>query len=191
MYLYKETIYMNTEPRFTKTKDGVILGVPYESQLDNKNNPTGSCNVTCCSMVLKYYGVRGNGNGQLEDQLYQWMIDNRLSRHSPQDLQKLLIARGVKDDYRSTYSIDQLKASLDKGHPIILHGYFTRFGHIIVLKGYNSKGFIVLDPYGEYFSTGYNTSVSGKDLTYSYRLITSVACDPGVSNSIWAHVVSK
>jgi uncharacterized protein YvpB len=169
----------------------VNLNLPYFSQLDNQLNSTGSCNVTSCAMVLSYFGIKGNGKGQLEDQLYQWLIDNKLSRHNPLDLQKLLISKGLKDEYRQDRTIQDLKSSLDKGRPIILHGYFTRFGHIVVLKGYDSKGFIVHDPYGEWFRSGYRTDLSGRDLNYSYSLIREVGCDPGVEASIWAHSVYK
>lgn len=169
----------------------ININVPYLSQLDNRHNPSGSCNVTSCAMVMAYFGIRGNGQGQLEDQLYQWMIDNRLSRHSPEDLQRLIISRGLKDEYRTNRTVEDIKASLDKGRPIILHGYFTRFGHIIVIKGYNEKGFIVHDPYGEWFRSGYRTDLSGKDLTYSYALIEEVACDYGVKASMWAHSVYR
>ncbi|HLO51488.1 MAG TPA: C39 family peptidase, partial [Kamptonema sp.] len=50
------------------------LNVPYLSQLDNENNPYGSCNVTCVAMCLGFLGhplVDPVTNQQLEDELYQ------------------------------------------------------------------------------------------------------------------------
>ncbi|WP_293282361.1 C39 family peptidase [Microcoleus sp. PH2017_36_ELK_O_B] len=37
-------------------KNFVKLDVPYLSQLDNKRNPTGSCNVTSVAMCLLWGG---------------------------------------------------------------------------------------------------------------------------------------
>jgi hypothetical protein len=54
--------------------------------------------------------------------------------------------------------------------------------------GYDEFGFIVHDPYGEWFSSGYRTDLSGSYLHYSYRLITRVCIPDG---SFWVHFISK
>ncbi len=51
-------------------KGPVKLNVPYLSQLDNINNPHGSCNVTCVAMCLSFFGkaLKNPATGQqLED----------------------------------------------------------------------------------------------------------------------------
>jgi len=54
--------------------------------------------------------------------------------------------------------------------------------------GYDEYGFIVHDPYGEWFSSGYRTDLSGSYLNYSYLLIRRVCIPDG---SFWVHFISK
>ncbi|HEY9751254.1 MAG TPA: C39 family peptidase, partial [Allocoleopsis sp.] len=127
----------------------VNLPVRYKSQRDNENNPSGSCNVTSCAMVLDFFGKRGNGDGQFEDQLYIECQERGLSRHDPYDLQTLMRSHGINDEFREDAKWSDAKAHLAAGSPLICHGYFTKFGHIIVIRGYVPNGWIVNDPWGE------------------------------------------
>lgn len=163
------------------------LKVPYKSQLDNRMNPTGSCNVTSIAMCLAYFGVNASGVGQLEDELYTYMQRRGLSRHSPQDLAKVVRDYGRKDDFTVWGTIERCKKHIDNGFPCVIHGYFTSFGHIIVLVGYDEDGFIVHDPYGEWFSTGYRNDLSGEFLNYSYNLIKRTCIPDG---QFWVHYIS-
>ncbi|MCC3447456.1 MAG: C39 family peptidase [Microcoleus sp. PH2017_39_LGB_O_B] len=170
-------------------KNFVKLDVPYLSQLDNKRNPTGSCNVTSVAMCLLWGGVTPHQQGiQLEDELYGYMEKRRLDRHSPQDLATVVRDYGLNCLYTATATIDAVKAHLSEGNPCITHGYFTEYGHIIVLTGYDEKGFIVHDPYGEWFSDGYRTDLSGEYLHYSYDLIERTCIPDGL---FWIHFISK
>jgi uncharacterized protein YvpB len=168
----------------------VRLNVPFKSQLDNWYNPTGSCNVTSIAMCLEYLGVRRYDlrYRQLEDELYRYMLDSGLSRHSPQDLAKVVRDYGRRDDFTVWGTIDRAKEHIAKGNPVVVHGYFTSFGHIIVLVGYDQNGFIVHDPYGEWFSTGYRTDLSGAFLHYSYNLIRNTCIPDG---QFWTHFISR
>ena len=75
----------------------VKLKVPFKSQLDNRLNPTGSCNVTSIAMCLEFLQTpRRKNTGQFEDELYEYAIAQNYSRHSPADL-----ARVVRDYGRS------------------------------------------------------------------------------------------
>jgi hypothetical protein len=65
---------------------------------------------------------------------------------------------------------------------------FTRSGHIVVARGYDFRGLIVNDPHGEYFRSGYDTSVSGAALRYSYGLIQETCA---YDDQFWVHFVSK
>lgn len=171
-------------------KGPVKLNVPYLSQIDNINNPHGSCNVTCVAMCLSFFGktLKNPATGeQLEDELYRYMIGNGLSRHNPEDLAKVIKAYGYEDDFQYNAKWDDVKKWLDAGKPCISHGWFTRSGHIITIIGYNDKGWIVHDPYGEWFSTGYDTRRSGAGLTYSYKMMKDL-CGPDGDN--WIHFVS-
>jgi predicted chitinase len=168
----------------------VKLKVPYLFQLDNELNPTGSCNVTSVAMCLAYFGrpVRDERGNQLEDDLYDYCERMGLDRHLGEDLARLVEAYGCKDKFTRKANWDDVKRWLAQGNPCIIHGFFTGHGHIIVIAGYNEKGWIVHDPYGEFFAEGYDTSRSGAGLTYSYGLMNRL-CSP--DDELWIHFVSK
>ena len=171
-----------------KRPEKTRLNIPYKSQLDNAENPTGSCNVTAIATCLNFFGIKRKTLAQLEDEIYRRMLDEGLSRHSPEDLAKMVRAYGLKDDFTAGGTFDRCKDHLAAGNPCVIHGYFTSFGHIITLVGYDSKGFIVHDPYGEWHSDGYDTSASGAYLHYSYDLIRRTSAHDG---QFWVHYISK
>jgi len=174
-------LYPKLKPR------SIQLDIPYLSQLDNYENPTGSCNVTSVAMCLKYFRVPKRTNAaQLEDELYRYALNNNLSRHDPRDLVKVVEAYGCKDLFRTNATIEDVKDWLADLNPVITHGFFTTFGHIVVLVGYDDKGFYVHDPYGEWFPTGYRTDLPGAYLHYSYDLIKQVCLPDG---NFWVHFV--
>lgn len=177
-------------PLETRIKD-----FPYLPQTDNRLNPSGACNVTSMAMCLTHFGMKPTQEAQLEDEFYQFMIDRGRSRHDPYDLKWLVEQKGYKDDFRPNATVDEIKKWVAQGKPAVIHGYFTRFGHIIVLVGYNADGFIVHDPYGEYWDSGYDINTDGnktkgKGLTYSYSLIERT-CSPEGPGNIWCHFISK
>jgi uncharacterized protein YvpB len=167
------------------------LNVPYKSQLDNALNPSGACNVTAFAMVMTYLQIKGTtGVGQLEDELYQYMENNGLSRWDPDDLVTMAQNYGVVDDFTRRGSLSDIRRAIAEGRPCIIHGYFTSFGHIIVVRGYDQYGFFVNDPYGEWTSAGYRNDLSGQNLHYSNALIQS-KCSPEGEDYIWLHRLAK
>jgi uncharacterized protein YvpB len=166
-----------------------LLNVRHFSQLDNIYHPEGTCNLTSAAMCLDYHGVRPKKKGmQLEDELFEYVYNNKLSRHSAQDIARVIRAFGCSDKLTWDTTIEEVKESINNGNPCILHGMFTRGGHIIVARGYNEKGLIVNDPYGEFYHLGYDTNTSGAALCYSYGLIQETCAFDG---EFWVHSVSK
>ena len=154
-----------------------LLDVPYFSQRDNELNPSGSCNVTCVAMCLYFHGIRGDqSRAQLEDQMYVRCINNGWDRHLPEDLKKLAESYpGISNDLTRSGSLQDIRAAIDQGFPCIIHGWFTGAGHIIVIRGYQDDGsFIVNDPNGEWYPTGYDRTASGEKLVYSNRAIAAL-----------------
>lgn len=171
----------------------ILPKFPYLSQRDNAYNPSGSCNVTSMAMCMSYKGIKPTDHPQLEDELYSKITELGWSRHCPFDLEKAVNTyEGVKDTFTDKGTFDDIFAAIQRGNPCVLHGYFTRFGHIIVVKGYDKDGFIVNDPWGEWHSWGYDSSVSGEDLHYSYGLIARTCSPESLDNpkDLWLHVIS-
>lgn len=167
----------------------VRLNVRYKSQLDNAYNPTGACNVTSMAMCLEFLGAtRRNKSGQFEDELYQYALNKGYSRWSPYDLAKIVRDYGCQDYFTESAIIEDVQDWLASGNPAVIHGYFTSFGHIMPVVGYDSEGLFVHDPFGEWFDGGYRTDLSGEYLHYSYRLIRNVCMPDG---NFWVHFVSK
>ena len=156
---------------YVRADGSVRLKVPFFTQLDNVNNPHGSCNVTSVAMCMAYFGHPGiNGSGvQLEDELYQFMLDRGLSRHSPTDLAHLLQLYGYQDDFQADAKWEEVKSWLEQGKPCIVHGWFTASGHIVTIIGYCDQGWIIHDPYGKWSPSGYDTYTSGAGLVYGYQ----------------------
>jgi uncharacterized protein YvpB len=167
-YLYSKffTTYLPPPKKIMK-----FLNVPHYSQLDNEFHPTYTCNLTKAAMCLAYHGIKPKQRVQLEDELYEYARDNKLSRHVPEDIASIIKAHGCQDRFTYNATIEEVKESIDNGNPCILHGMFTRSGHIVVVRGYDFRGLIVNHPYGEFFRSGYDTSVSGAAVRYSYGLI--------------------
>jgi hypothetical protein len=125
-------------------------------------------------MALYYCGIRGDGSQkQLEDQLYKRCEEKGLSRHSPWDLKELIESYpGCKDDFTENGSLPLIRKALDEEKVCIVHAYTTGFGHIFVINGYNDRGFICQDPWGEW-SPWWYVCTNGKDVHYSNKMIAA------------------
>jgi uncharacterized protein YvpB len=175
----------------------VRLEVTYRSQRNNELNPDGACNVTSLAMCLDFLGAdrkRPDLFRQFEDELYDYAESVGYSRHHGEDLALISQDYGVPDRFTKTASgIEEVQRHLAAGRPAIVHGYFTDFGHIIVLVGYDEDGFIVHDPYGEWFSWGYDRNgpenqAKGAFKHYSYELIQRTCID---SEGFWVHFMGE
>lgn len=163
------------------------LNVPYFSQRDNPRYSWATCNVTSIAMVMAYYGVRPRFGGQLEDELLEWTLNyagpGSYVQHNV--LSALLKAYGFKSTFSTTRRWYQIKQELISRRPVVLPGDFiVPSGHIVVVIGYNSSGYIVNDPWGDAY-TGY-TNTYGASLLYSYSYVNQMA---GPDGSVWAHFI--
>ena len=191
-YVYQRTAAILSSNKITFPAS-VKLSVPYYDQLDNSDDPYGTCNVTSLAMVLSYLGAkRVHPDIRFADELNRYCEDHSLDRHEPTDLVKVVEAYGFRDKFSKTASFEEVQDWLIGGNPAIVHGYFTSGGHIVCLIGYNSEGFVVNDPYGEImynpFHSYYDIYASGAGLTYSYKMIYDTCC---TNNEFWVHFISK
>lgn len=186
--LMERTTWYAFKGHVTIEQDGAVnLDIPHHSQLNNVNRPFGTCNVTSVAMCLNFYGIKPKSNGvQLEDELFELVARKGWDRHVHDHLTKVFECYGVKSRFDTEVSWEKVKAHLASGNPVIVSGQFTKSGHIIVLRGFDEKGFFVNDPYGEYFASGYDRNKSGENLHYSYELMNRVSY--GGSKTTWAHL---
>lgn len=162
----------------------IIKSVPYFSQRDNEFVPSGTCNVTSLAMVMSYWGIQPSAGEQLEDQLFQELLEpdaqdyfhrNHLELknqgYNPRNVHGMLgwLAKkhGLEHRFTDAATLLQIKGELDQQRPVITSGRFTASGHIIVLIGYTHSGFIVHDPWGDW-EKGYSKRHQGQFLIYNY-----------------------
>lgn len=129
----------------------VLLDVPYYSQRDNYYDPFGSCNVTMYAMAGAYYGVErkyGDRFKQLEDDMNRYIKDNRMSRHTHDDLALMGRAYGLNSRFNVNRTFAQIENQLRLGNPVGISGSFTKSGHIILIIGLRGLDFVVHDPFG-------------------------------------------
>lgn len=176
----------------------VDLPVAYQAQ------PTSSwCQITSLAMALSYLGfsntphtILGHGFSYSQGQ-------------TPNGLASMAKALGAGGSYpTTTFTDEQIKAELRAGHPVVVFGCFTNSGHVVLVKGYNDKGYIVNDPWGAWngcvfanpsagcgnfpndgCGSGYTGSANGAGLVYSYEAFARGAREPG--GFYWATVVAK
>ncbi len=168
--------------------DGKRLNVPYFYQYANAYEPERTCNITSVAMVARYWGVNTT-----PDQIY------RLTG-GPVFTGDLLVWAGKKAGLTGTFSatgnVKTIKSYLDAGNPVILQGWFTKSGHVMVITGYDSKGWFMNDPAGLWdecymCSYGRSTSTNGLGAHYSYASVEKAATDPGNPNSYYITVLKK
>lgn len=178
----------------------IKLDIRHRIQLDNRLHPQGSCNCTSVAMVVEFLTQFKNvpaeidnilPGAQFEDKLLKYCDKKGLSRHTHGDLVKLMHLCGVKSNFQMDGTAAQVKKHLDQGYPCISSGYYTQSGHIVVIGGYTDRGFILFDPYGEWFGTGYRRNYGsnnyGNGYTLSYRSWQRL-CDRG--GGAWIHFCS-
>ena len=170
--------------------------VPYYYQLSNGYNPSGSCQNTAIAMLLSYYGYT-----IFPDTISQsWGTSYA---QSPSGLASLFnhYANRANISQRLTPitngTIAGLKAELDEGRPVITHGYFTSYGHILIVLGYDDGGYWVNDSAGEWaqsfgggYPYGWSPSV-GKEIYYQKEAFeAAVATSDGYNYlPLWYHIV--
>lgn len=135
-----DTIELEVEP------EGVSLDVPYFYQYDNTNEPGGTCGVTSAAMLVNYW----NAGSVTPDRLYSRY--GKAQGQSPSGLAALYEAEGLYADFGTRGTRAELRAHLDAGRPVVVHGYWTSAGHITVLVGYTDTDWIVNDPAGDWYN---------------------------------------
>lgn len=161
--------------------DSKVLDVPYYSQRDNttqgSDNWTRTCFSSSCAMLANYVKpgcVKGDDD---------YISKRRRFGDSTDASAQVACLRslGIKARYVQNLNNADLIEQINRGKPvpvgILHHGPASApngGGHWLIVIGYDSKGFIVHDPWGEIDNaSGTYVSTYGKGLHYSYRLFDS------------------
>lgn len=192
------------------------LPVPWFPQRDNVYNPGGTCNVTSLAMGLSFLGIKGDGNGQLEDQLFLHAKRKQLDYHEAETIRYLANWKLRKDPFDPFSTWTEIRAHVLGGNPVVVHTFLTPSGHIPIIVGFDDEAYggkgawIVNDPAGEWHDGGYGSRPNGDHVLYSYFLMDCVcrATDaggyaeamaayhagrhlPASQKTLWAHPLSR
>lgn len=185
---------LNNAPTVTGSK--VLLPTPYFSQRDNmtsgNDNWTRTCFSSCCAMLavtVKPGSVKGDDDYIKKRQRFGDTTDSGAQVRCLQSL-------GINARFITNGNNALIKKQIDRGIPVpcgILHkgpaAAPSGGGHWICVVGYDSKGFIVNDPWGEIdHASGTYITTDGKHVHYSYKLFDSRWTVSGSSDG-WCVVV--
>jgi Papain-like cysteine protease AvrRpt2/Secretion system C-terminal sorting domain len=170
-----------------------IQNVPYFYQYNNSYNPHGSCQNTSIAMVTSYYGA----TTQTPDQCSNYYGTSQAQTVS--GLQAVFNSEAQffnlpisLTGYENGYFTD-IHALLNAGKPVIVHGWFTGYGHVMVIVGFTGTHYICNDPAGrwgqQYGVGGYSQSnaTEGNNVSYSKAAFESAI---GPSGTIWYYEVN-
>ena len=151
--------FNTTETPTTPIASAPTGEIPYYNQYDNVNYGYATCQNTSVAMVLSHY----------EYSIHPDTIFNEWGKdiaQSPSGLNMVYrhYARNSDIQTFTNASPEELQSALQQGYTAIVHGYFTRSGHVIVVHGFDGQRYYVNDPAGQWdgcFKCGYNGSYNG------------------------------
>ena len=149
-----------------------VPDVPYFYQYANSLSPGASCQNTAIAMVLRFAGWSGTpdtitarfGKDLAQSPAGLVQVFNTLA--SEAGLEARLTAH-------TSGTVAGFQALLTEGRPVIVNGYFTGFGHVVVTLAHEGGQYVVHDPAGRWSQTfkggypyGWN-STAGEKVRYS------------------------
>lgn len=196
MRLFLSLILLSAIATTSSTADGVS-DVPYYRQYDNAERGGSACNITSVAMMVDYFGIALDSADKTRtpDKIY----DRFGIKYNPEELAAIfnIIAREANANVRDTFyergTIEQLRQELAQGNPVIVHGWFTKPGHIMVVTGFDGENYIVNDPAGrwnlkKWGADSYDISVSGEGIRYPAEAFEYAINDNGTGDDLWLHV---
>ena len=173
----------------TATAAPYVQGVPYFYQYSNSYNPPGSCQNTSLAMMLKYYGL--NITPDNLSNTYGTSLGQTVS-----GLQQIFNAKAAaaglpfRDRGTTTGTVTRMRQLLAAGTPVIVHGYFTNYGHIMVVLGYDGTYYYCNDPAGrwsqQYKYGGYSEINATEGIAVRYgKAAFEAAVSP--DGYVWLH----
>jgi len=176
-----------------------LTNVPYYYQYSNAYNPAGSCQNTSIAIVFNYFSefeqkLKSIGPKSPDYFSNKWGTSKAQSVSGFEDLfnrEASLYGLSVRDKGTMRARISDLRSVAASGVPSVVHGYFTGFGHILVVLGFDGEYYYCHDPAGkwsqEFKFGGYSTTNPVEGMYIAYR---KAAFEQAVSPDgfVWIHV---
>ena len=167
-----------------------ISGVPYFYQYHNSINPGGSCQNTSMAMILKFYGATSVTPDSISNYYGTSQAQTVAGFQGVFNSEAAYYGLSWRDAGTTNGTLGDIHSQLAAGIPVVVHGYFTSYGHVIVLVGYDGDVYWAHDPAGKWNEvykgggySGYN-STEGKYVTYSAAAVNAAIAPDGV---VWMH----
>jgi len=119
---------------------------------DAKQNTTYDCGVVCVQLVLAYYGIE-----KTEPQIRKSLKTNKKWGTEIRQIKRFLKQKNFKL-FAGSLTDNQIKQFIRRKIPIIIlfqawapdgtnYRHCTQWGHYAIISGYNSRGWIIEDPW--------------------------------------------
>ena len=146
------------------------LGVPYFFQYSNQLYPGSSCQNTSVAMVLAYRGWRGVP----DDITSSWGKDYAQRPHNLSYMFNTIArSAGLSGTLvtNTSGSLTEFRSRAAAGDVLIVHGYFTGYGHVLVVTGFDGTHYTSNDPAGVWRQTfkgwyGWSGPTDGYSIRY-------------------------
>ena len=178
---------------------GVKLPVPHYYQIDNDTDYHGSgyrqCNLTSHAMALAYlqpeFVKKSKSLGYDEPESYYGEKLNRYGDTTDHNAHTQCLQHefGIQSSWTTSLDKATIIKQLDSGFPVPAGVIYKGSGHIVLIVGHTSEGFLIHDPYGTRHGANdsYDVGVGGVYDLYSWSLLNQVYFDsPGESG--WGRV---
>lgn len=171
------TPHQTSNPVTPNNSQSVNLEVPFFDQKDNGPEGWRQCQSSCIAMCLAFLNI----GGIKDDVRYVNIVrkyGDTTERQPHYSAMKELGYTGAK--FSQTLSSEDIKTEIRKGRPVAVGALHrgpvskpSGGGHFVVIRGFNDRGWIVNDPYGDMdlVNGGWASQAigAGKNLVYSYR----------------------
>jgi len=170
-----------------------LLEMNYINQYSNGLDPESSCANTSVAMVLNFLNPKTKTS---PDNLTAGKF-GLLTAQSPEGISKIIQTNGINSKSTRSGRVEDLKYHLSEGRPVIVNGWFTNAGHVLVVVGYDPKTneYIVKDPAGKWnqkWKQGYagrdGNNVRYKAWSFENAIKTTKY---GEKSKIWMNVSSS
>jgi len=182
--------YPDPEPQFSNSSE-----VPYFFQYSNSLYPGSSCQNTSVAMVLAYLGWRGVP----DDITSSWGKDYAQRPHNLSYMFNTIanaeeLSGRLETDTNG--SLGEFRSLASAGEILIVHGYFTGYGHVLVVTGFDGTHYIANDPAGIWRGTfrggyGWSGPTDGHNVRYNKAAFEAAigTSDGYASLALWYHVL--